>query len=457
MASARRLSLADVTDLRSRRQRLVWTSRMVWEAPRQARFPFLPESSIRAAQERRIGATLAYAREHVPYYRETMRRLLLGPEDIRSAADLAQLPLLEREQLQRDPEYFLSAQWPAAACTLLQSGGTTGAPLTVFRDPPSLLVEAAHRERQRSLVARLAGRSVRYREAAIKPHDSSVSTAIDAVRRTSLVPPSVRVQRRDFSMLRPPAELIPELDHYGAEVISSYGSFLEALFSYAREHGERLRPARVAVYSSDSFSAAMREWARAELGIQVLSSYDAIETPQIGFECERHRGHHLNVDLCPVRVIADDGREATLGEPGEVVVSNLVNRGTVLLNYRLGDVVTLTNEPCSCGRTLPLSSYLDRRGTRWLDLGGGITIHSQSLQLILRKEMGVLRYQIVQEERRGLLLRLVVAGDCDRESMTRRVFAGFRAQLGGDVAVRVEFVSELPRTPGGKVEAVVCL
>jgi hypothetical protein len=77
-----------------------------------------------------------------------------------------------------------------------------------------LLVEAAHRERLRSLVARLAGRRVRYREAAVMPHDSSVATAIDGVRRTSLVPPSVRVQRRGFSMLRPPAELVPELGHY---------------------------------------------------------------------------------------------------------------------------------------------------------------------------------------------------------------------------------------------------
>jgi phenylacetate-CoA ligase len=436
---------------------MVWTSRMVWEASRQARFPFLPESAIREAQERRIGATVAYARRHVPYYRETMRRLILGPEDIRGAADLARLPQIEREQLQRDPEYFLSDQWPAEACTRLQSGGTTGPPLTIFRDPPALLVESAQRERQRSLVARLAGRRMRYREAAIKPHNSAVSTAIDTVRRTSLVPPSVRVQRREFSMLRPTSELVAELAQYRPEVISTYGSFLEALFTYAREHGERLRPTRVAVYGADSLSAPMREWGRAELGIEVLSSYNAVEMPQIGFECEHHRGHHLNIDLCPVRLIGADGHEVPDGEPGEVWVSNLVNRATVLLNYRLGDTVAISKERCSCGRTLPLSSYVERRGTRWLDLGGGATIHSQTLQLILRKETEIWRYQIVQQERRRLLLRLVVSAECDRESLTRRILEGFHAQLGAGVVVAVEFVSDLSRTPGGKSEAVVGL
>ena len=437
--------------------RAIWTARMVREARLQAHFPFLPESAILTMQQQRAQATVAHAYAHVPYYRETMRRLILTPQDFRSAGDLALLPLIEREQLQRDPEYFRSEQWPAAACVLLQSGGTTGAPITVFRDPPSLLLEAAQRERLRSLVARLAGRRVRYREAAIKPHDSSVSTAITAVRRTSLLPPGVRVKRREFSMLRPPAELIPELDQYGAEVITSYGSYLEALFSHAREHGQRLRPTRVAVFGADSFSATIRDWARAELGIEVLSSYNAVEMSQIGFDCEHHRGHHLNVDLCPMRLIAADGRETRDGEPGEVVVSNLVNRGTVLLNYRLGDVVARTGERCSCGRTLPLCSYPERRGTRWLNLGDGITIHSQALQLVLRTEMGISRYQIVQEAPRRFLLRLVAAPSSDRESMRSRILAQFRKQLGDGVAVRVEFVSDLPTSPGGKIQAVVCL
>jgi phenylacetate-coenzyme A ligase PaaK-like adenylate-forming protein len=437
--------------------RAIWTARMLWAARLEARFPFFPEATIREAQQRRVRAIVAYAHSHVPYYRETMRRLIVTPADFHSAGDLARLPLLERDHLQRDPEYFLSNLWSTAACVQLQSGGTTGAPMTVFRDPPSLLVESAHRERLRSLVARLSGRRVRYREASIKPHDSSVSTAVSAVRRTSLVPPALRVERREFSMLRSPADLIPQLDDYRADVISAYGSYLEALFSHARAHRQRLRPVRVAVYGADSLSATVRAWARAELGIESLSSYNAVETPQIGFDCEHHRGHHLNVDLCPIRLIGPDGRDMRNGDSGELVVSNLINRGTVLLNYRLGDVIARTGENCSCGRTLPLASYPERRGTRWLDLGDGVTIHSQALQLLLRTEMEIWRYQIVQEAPCRFLLRLVPSPDCDREAMTSRLLAGFREQLGGSATVRVEFVSELPTSPGGKVQAIVGL
>ena len=439
----------------SRRARALWTARMVFEAARQPRFPFLPEAAIRQSQERRIRATVTYAHAHVPYYRETMRRLLLGPADFRSAADLARLPVIEREQLQRDPEYFLSERWPVNAYLALRSGGTTGAPVTVFRDPPSLLIEAGQRERLRSLVARLAGRRVRYREAAIMPEDSSVMNAVNALARQSLLPTSVRVQRRTFSMLRAPSELLPELEQYQPRVISSYGSYLEALFTHVRGRGHALRVTRVATYGGDGFSSRTRSWVQDELGIEVLGSYNAIEAPQIGFECEHHQGYHLNVDLCPVRLIGADGHQAVDGAEGEVVISNLVNRGTMLLNYRLGDLATLLTGPCRCGRTLPLCSYLGRTKAAWLDIGDGYTIHAQALRLVLRSERDIWRYQIVQETERRFLLRVVASPDCDREATSERLAERICEQLPAGSAVRTEFVADLPRAASGKVQPVV--
>ena len=231
-----------------------WTARMIAEAPLQAYVPFLPERVLQRAQERRIHATVRYAQAHVPYYRETMRRLLLAPTDIRTAADLAKLPVIEREQLQRDPEYFLSARWPASACLALRSGGTTGTPLTVFRDRPSLLIEAAQRERLRSLIARLARHRIRYREAAITPHDSTVRHAVRSLAATSLLPTSLRVQRQSFSMFRAPSDLLAELERFEPQVISSYGSYLEALFTEMRGRERPLPSVRVATFGGDAFS-----------------------------------------------------------------------------------------------------------------------------------------------------------------------------------------------------------
>jgi len=441
----------------SRRDRLVWTARMVWDASRQGRFPYRSPGAIREVQERRIRAIVAHAGTHVPFYREAFRRLGLDPAEIRTAADLGRLPLVARSDVQRDPESFRSRAWPLEACATLESGGSSGQPLTVFRDPASFPAEAAQRERLRSLVTRLAGRRFRHREADIVPIDSSAADAVRQVRRQTLVPGGLRIERRIYSIWRSPAELIPELDRYRPDVIGSYGSYLEALFAHLREGQATMRLPPVVVYGADAMTDGMRAYILHELGIELLSSYNAIETPGVGWECEAHRGYHLNVDLCPVRLVRPDGAPAAAGESGEVVISNLVNHGSVLLNYRLGDLASPLSGPCPCGRTLPMLSFLEARATAWLHLGGGRTIHPHAARLPFRKERDLWRYQVVQEERRRFLVRTVLNPDCDRDLMAPRLAALLRKSLGQDVDVRVECVDDLPRGASGKVQTVVPL
>jgi phenylacetate-coenzyme A ligase PaaK-like adenylate-forming protein len=127
----------------------------------------------------------------------------------------------------------------------------------------------------------------------------------------------------------------------------------------------------------------------------------------------------------------------------------------VLLNYRLGDLATLLSRPCDCGRTLPLSSYLGRTKSAWLDLGDGNAIHAQALRLVLRAEVDIWRYQIVQEAARRFLLRVVASPQCDRQITAERLVRGLGESLPAGSSVRIEFVADLPRGASGKVQPVV--
>ena len=272
-----------------------------------------------------------------------------------------------------------------------------------------------------------------------------------AVQRRML--PSVRTVHAGFSLFAPPSEVAAAVERFGADVVTGYGSAIEALFAeiLARDHPGRLP--RVVVYAADPLSEPMRREISA-LGVDVLSVYQAVETPTIGWECEAHAGHHLNVDLCPVRILAEDGREQPPGEPGQVVVSNLVNRGTVLLNYSLGDVATRLGDQCPCGRSLPLLSAVDGRVTDWLRSATGEAVHPQALRSVLREAPGLRRYQLVQE--RPGLVRVVgqAAPGADRAKIRDHVASGM-AWMRDAVAVEVAFAEELPRTEGGKVRSVI--
>ena len=439
--------------------RIAWSAHVARRAPLESRFPFRDAATIERAQRRRLGATVAHAYEHVPHYRETMRRLGLRPADLRTAADLARLPLIDREQLQRDPQRFLSRAEPSASYVELRSGGSTNDPVTLFHHPFALFEQAVYSERRRAVISQLAARR-RYREARIADMPGSHAggqQVAAAFKSLSLVPPSLRLDRRDYPVTTPLEELVPQLDRFRPDVISSFGSMHEMLFTHLLRSGERMHLPRVAVYAGDGISPAARGMIGREFGVEVLSTYTASEAFQIGFECERHTGHHLNIDLFPVRIVSEEGAELPDGESGEVVVSNLQARGTILLNYRLNDVAAKLAAPCPCGRTLPLLSWVEGRTDEWLEDARGRRIHSQAVRIFLLDELAVLRFQVVQEARNRFRAALVIAPGADAAAIVRRLTRQFERTFGDGTRLSVSFVDSLPRTPAGKTRPVISM
>ena len=80
------------------------------------------------------------------------------------------------------------------------------------------------------------------------------------------------------------------------------------LFSHLAEANVQFHRPRMLRYSSDSLPENTRRLIAERFGIPVFSTYQANEALKIGFECERHTGYHLNVDLYPLRIADAKGR-----------------------------------------------------------------------------------------------------------------------------------------------------
>ena len=425
-------------------------------APLESRFPFRSAAAIERAKLARLRRVVEFAWRHVPYYGETMRRLGLSPSDIRTERDLAKLPILERDQLQRDPEYFVSTAQPIESLIAIRSSGTTGSPRACFRDIGSVARDAVHFTRVLEPAARLVGkRRIKLKQASILPPMSSAGTLQEAYRSISLFPAKSGVENARLSLLDPVEENLVHLNRLRPDVIFTFGSYLEALFVHMNAEGERLQKPAALIYSADGLSDSVRELISERFGLHVLSAYLTSEMPHIGFECELHRGLHLNTDLYPLRILDRDGEEAAVGEGGEVVVSNLVNRGTVLLNYRLGDLARKLPEPCACGRNLPMMSLVEGRSEDWLITGPGRSIHPQAISMWLGHLPEILRYQVVQETPTSFTMTVVADPDCDRAAMRSLLQRKFSDALGDGVTLAVSFADSLPRSSTGKVRPVI--
>jgi phenylacetate-CoA ligase len=258
-------------------------------------------------------------------------------------------------------------------------------------------------------------------------------------------------------MLEPPSAHIAALNETKPDVIGSYGSYIEALFVYLEASGEACHLPKVVTYSADPMSDSARRLITERFGVHVLSAYQSIEGGQVGFECEEHRGFHVNDDFCPVRLVDPEGRDVPAGDSGDVVISDLTNRATVLLNYRLGDVASSLEMPCPCGRRLPMISFLEGRVVDWVRTPSGKLVHPQAVRMLLRKEEEIRRYQVVQQRPEVFDVALVAAPGCDTSATGSRIEANLKEQFGSETVVTVRFVDDLPRTDSGKVRSVVSL
>lgn len=390
---------------------------------------------------------MAHAWRSVPYYRDTMRRLGLTPADFRAAADLERLPVVDRFDLQRDPERFRSDTFATGDLLELRSSGGSGKPVTVWHDLGAVIANAAHGERDRSVWAGPLVPRTGYREALLGVPYGSDASVQRFLRRGVVLPARADIERRYLSPLEPVPATIAELNAFRPHVVHAYGSMLDLMMANVAATGAEFVRPRVVTTSSDELGAATRTCLERDLGVPVFSTYEAIEAFKIAFQCERRIGYHLNVDLYPMRI----------GGDGEVIVSNLVNRATVLVNYRIGDFGTLSPEPCPCGRGLPLLASLDGRRDDVFARADGSPVVPMALTIAFSRTPGLWQFQLEEVERLRFVARIVAGAGCDRPAAADQAVATVRRVIGEDAQVRVAFVDRIEPGPGGKVRRFVTL
>jgi phenylacetate-CoA ligase len=434
--------------------RATWSARVIARGPWQGRIPYRPAGVIARRRDRRVRHSVVHAWRHVPFYREAMRRIGLAPEDISCAADLAKLPLIDRDQVQSDPDRFVSDAAPRETLRAFPTSGTYGQPMRVLYDGRAILEIALHEERVRAVLRKLIGKPIRHRELFFATAHHAARQLGQEYRERSLLPRGLRVSMHASPAIDSPEEMLDVIAATRPNVIAGYGSSMEALFVHALATDADLGTVKVVRYSGDELSDPIKEVIRRRFRIPVIATYNSIEAPAIGFECESNRGLHQNEDLYPVRVIGAGGEEVREGEAGDVVISNLVNRGTVLLNYRLADRVRRLPGRCPCGRRLPLISHPEGRSDDWLRTTDGGRLHAERVRMLC-EEQPFHRYQIVQSGSAEFVVFAVPGQGCERASVQSDLLKGFRDLFGVDASVDLRLVDSLPRTPSGKTRAVI--
>lgn len=74
----------------------------------QRRISYLPNEKLNAIRDARLRGIVRYASKTVPYYQNLFQRIRMDPSDIKTVEDLDCLPLIDKEEVRKNPDFFVS-------------------------------------------------------------------------------------------------------------------------------------------------------------------------------------------------------------------------------------------------------------------------------------------------------------------------------------------------------------
>ena len=405
--------------------------------------------TFRARQMEGLREVVNYAFLNVPFYRERYRAIGFDGE-LGDWGDFRCLPLLSKKAIKDGGLALLSGQYGREDLVEARTGGSTGTALTVYFDKRCQALRNAAAIRSNLWAGWDIGMSV----AAIWGNPPVANTIREKLR-DILLGRTIYLDTMDIND-QSVQRFVEKWRRVMPQVLFGHSHSIYILARYVRQLGVRnIRPKAI-ISTSMMLLVPEREFIEQTFQCRVTDRYGCEEVGLIACECEQHNGMHLNADHVVVEFLREDGSPAACGEEGNIVVTDLINRGMPLIRYRIEDVGVPSDRTCECGRGLPLMERVTGRQADFLKRPDGSLVAGVSLvERTLTAIPGVEQMQLIQNELQRILVK-VVKGREFYQGTENALRQELQSVLGGSVAIQIQYVTNLDQTRAGKYRFAIC-
>jgi len=400
-------------------------------------------------QDKHLQYLLQHAYATVPFYKEAFDKAGLNSETIKSISigDLAQLPILSKDDLRKYGTTTLLSSLREKNGSFFASSGSTGTPTQIMY---------SHAMHQRWFgiyelrVRNWAGVS------------SFVPRGMIGGRRilpdANATPPFYRYNYFEKQVYFSAYHINPQtvanyaegMRKYKVNYMTGYAASNFFLARFLHEMKIEAPQLTCVITSSEKLTQEMRDMFCTVYGCKTFDGWGSVEACGLITECS-HGSMHVSPDAGILEVLDDNMQPVQPGGEGAVYCTGLLNYDQPLIRYKIGDRLILSGKACACGRQMPVIQEIAGRVEDTIVGRDGremVRFHSIFNGLDVIKKS-----QVVQETLDDILVKVVTAGKLEKEGVdliTKRI----QSQL-GDVNVTVQEVPDIPLTGNGKFKAVV--
>jgi len=382
---------------------------------------------------------LRHAFASVPYYRAKYRAAGASFSDIRTWDDFNRLPPLTREEIRQHREQLCSTTYKGRLLPHA-TGGSSGVPTRFYRTDESYDWRSAAKDRVYSWAGLYVGDRSVYLWGAplgalpiLKIWKTRIHEALQRQRVFNTF------SQTDELWSRIHAEICRKRPDAIVGYVSSLQQFAEFLLRTRRS----IPRAKGVIAAAEPLFEAARRNIEEAFDSPVYNTYGSREFMSLAGECERRDGLHINSE----NVVVEAGPDSHT--PSNIIVTDLHNYGMPFIRYEIGDLGSLKDGRCACGRGLPRLLGIEGRVLDTLRTADGRIVPGEFFPHLLKEIPEFTQYRVEQKNLDRIVISAVLTRELSvpsRELLDREICKVF----GGATRCDIHAVKEIPALASGK-------
>jgi phenylacetate-CoA ligase len=359
---------------------------MIWNE----KIETMPLADLKNLQSERLVKLANYVYQRCPVYKQKFEQVGVTPGDIKSIDDIVKLPFTTKHDMR---DYYPFGLFSVPRTDLVEihvSSGTTGNPTLVGYTPDDIKLWGEVMARAFCCAGAVPDDTIQIAygyglfTGGLGAHYGALEMKM------TIIPTSSGQTKRQLKIMQ----------DFQPRILACTPSYCLYMADEARDLGMDPRKSswKIGVFGAEPWSESMRgeieqAWDMLATDIYGLSE---IIGPGVSQECHLKQGLHLFSDVFYPEIIdPDTGKPVAEGQDGELVITTLTKQGVPLIRYRTRDIVSMTNQPCKCGRTSPRTSKIKGRTDDMIVVRGINVFPSQIEHVLLGIEGTHPHYQLV--------------------------------------------------------------
>lgn len=387
---------------------------MIWNE----KFECMDREELKNLQAERLRELVQYVYANSAGYKRAFDAYGIAPKDIKGLSDIKNLPFTTKEDMRDSYPFGLFSVPQNRVQEIHVSSGTTGNPTVVGYTKDDLKLWGEVMARAFCCAGAVPGDRIQIAygyglfTGGLGAHYGALELGL------SIIPCSSGQTKRQLKLMH----------DFKPRVLACTPSYCLYMAEEARELGLDPRKSswEIGVFGAEPWSEAMRREIEKTWDMTATDVYGLSEIigPGVAQECPHKKGLHVFSDVFYPEVIdPKTGKDVRPGETGELVITTLTKQALPLVRYRTRDMVSISHEPCACGRTSPRISKISGRTDDMIIVRGINVFPTQVEHVLLGIEGTKPHYQIIVDRKAGELDQLEILVEVEQKLFSDEIKA----------------------------------